>query len=164
MVDQLYDRGLHDTSVTFPITGHPLIVESRCILCNKVAPPDSKDHVFPQCAYKMHPQVFAGIVYSRDNEVPLCSGHHDDVDRNALNKLDAFKNQKLVGLVAYVAEGYPRSPDYRIRIVQFEQWVRLFTRLKNKIWSLNGDSTSEYEYTGYLIDYFLNKWASKRDF
>jgi hypothetical protein len=165
MVDRLADRR-YGNGITFPITGHPLIVESRCILCNDVAEPESVDHIFPQCAYRMHPRVFAGIVHSPDNIniVPLCNSHHDDVDRNEMNKLSAFREHKLIGLIAYVADDYPRSPDYRIRSVQFDQWIKLFTRVKNQIWSLNGDSTPEYECAGNLVDYFLNKWARIHDF
>ncbi len=138
---------LEKDRLTFPITGHNLVIESRCILCDEVADPDSVDHIFPKCAYRKDPEVFAGVIFAVDNLnlAPVCNDHHDEVDRNFPSKFTAYKKQGLVGLTLWIANEYPRSPDYRIRIVQFEQWQKLFTRIRNNIWSLNGNSTPLYD-------------------
>jgi hypothetical protein len=102
----------------------------------------TRDHTIAQMMGKDHPLILAGLVRDRVNITPICRAAHRHVDRN---KFRAYFDSGVSGLVTFLDNGYPKSPDPELLILQRRQLVYLFGNMISRINYLNGDTPRAFK-------------------
>ncbi len=150
-------------SINTPLESFPV-----CILCLQPGgaryPKDelTKDHIIPRTLCDLYNPGLKPLLGQADNKFKIHAGEHREIDAN---KLEAYRNRKLIGLFEYIAMSYPRSVNPQISRDQELQIVRLFVSAHHSLFRLNGntpqDQVVEYQKVldftrEYLEDWFKN--------
>jgi hypothetical protein len=113
----------------------------RCIICPQNADyannPLTRDHIIPIKAGKDHKLILGSVIKIDENFARLCSKDHQSIDRR---KLSVYRQGGLIGLIDFIAHGYPRSNDPEIKFLQNEQFLRLFVMFQTSLTLLNGQT------------------------
>lgn len=133
-----------------------LYQETRCVWClieenRKNGKFMTRDHLVPELACRDFPRSLgfeSGIDLARldVNLLTLCSLCHRKIDNNnkrvktteegplqTQSKMKEYRMHGMEGLVRYLSDVYPRSPDQDFLERQEKQFTDLFVTLSNKI-------------------------------
>lgn len=132
-----------------------------CVVCHNEDPRAffSKDHILPRKAGEVYGAI-KPLVGSPDNFANVCpQSHHQRIDSI---KMPWYFRMGLVGAVDYIGGYYPRYNNMDFRDIQFKQFKRLFSQLKNTIVDLNGNTPivlkDRYQQAADKADYYLVRW------
>lgn len=115
----------------------------RCVRC--LAEPRGRfiniDHAVPKVAGRNHRLLLRDVVRDPQNLVPLCFGEHRVIDRG---KISAYWQQGISGVVRFIGEEYPQSPDPLLLAVQRRQFAYIMDLIAKQVTRLNGDAPREF--------------------
>ena len=131
-----------------------------CVECLTTPPTQqiTKDHMIAKMMGKDHPEILRDLVMNRRNLAPLCTPDHRKVDKL---KFREYRLKGVTGLVVFLAEDYPLSPNEDIQNAQRRQLHFLLNGLAEKIGSLNGDAPRVFKNDYERAQYFANLYANK---
>lgn len=106
----------------------------------------TQDHIIPRVVMKDHALVLGSLRQFRDNKFPVCRYDHTFIDGH---KIPAYARSGLMGLIEYVAEGYPRAVSPKAREMQAGQLVALFSEIQRLCSAVRGPDFSSAAYQYY---------------
>lgn len=106
----------------------------HCVLCSAKGRSLTRDHMVPKIVGRQY-DFFTGIVKDAMNLIPVCRKEHDAID---LQKIDAYRQNGISGLVDYLGRDYPISPEEDTAVMQRRHLAYVLAEIVVKRVELNG--------------------------